>query len=239
MGAEIKSIDLQNLVVLQELDHKVHQVQERVKRIPNELKELDKILQDSRQVLDQTQGTVEINNKERRRLEGEVEILRQKLSRFKDQERQVKTNKEYQALVSEIENVKREISAREDEILERMVAAEECEEKSRLAQEDFQRKEAEVSSRIRELEAFANESAIRIEELQNERRQLESMISSDLLHQYRRIASARNGIALAAAKDQSCQACHVRLRPQLFADLKMNLRIITCESCNRILYYSS
>jgi uncharacterized protein len=238
MGAEIMSVELQNLVVLQELDQKIHQVQEKVKRIPNELRDLDKTLQESRKILDQTQGTLEINNRERRRLESEVEVLRQKLSRFRDQERLVKTNKEYQALVSETENVKREIAAREDEILERMVAAEECEEKNRLALEDFNRKEAEISARKKELETFAGESALRIEELHQERERLEVVIAPELLHQYRKIATARNGVALAAARDHSCQACHVRLRPQLYNDLKMNQRIITCESCNRILYYS-
>jgi len=43
---------------------------------------------------------------------------------------------------------------------------------------------------------------------------------------------------MAAARDQSCQICHVRMRPQLFSEIKTNQRIVTCESCNRILYYS-
>jgi uncharacterized protein len=238
MGTETMSVGLQNLVVLQELDQKVHQIQEKVKRIPQELNELDKTVQESRELLEQAQGTVEINTKERRRLEGEVEMLRQKLARYQDQRMQVKTNKEYQALLTEIQNAEREIAAREDEILERMVAADECDEKNRLALEDLRRKEAEISARKSELQAFVNEAGLQIDELERERQLLEDMIAPELLRQYRRIASARNGVALAAAKDQSCQACHVRLRPQLFNDLKMSQKIITCESCNRILYYS-
>jgi uncharacterized protein len=238
MGTETMSVGLQNLVVLQELDQKVHQIQEKVKRIPQELNELDKTVQESRELLEQAQGTVEINTKERRRLEGEVEMLRQKLARYQDQRMQVKTNKEYQALLTEIQNAEREIAAREDEILERMVAADECDEKNRLALEDLRRKEAEISARKSELQAFVNEAGLQIDELERERQLLEGMIAPELLRQYRRIASARNGVALAAAKDQSCQACHVRLRPQLFNDLKMSQKIITCESCNRILYYS-
>ena len=63
-------------------------------------------------------------------------------------------------------------------------------------------------------------------------------IPESLLEQYRRIASARDGVALVAVTDQSCQACNVRLRPQLFAEVKASQHIMTCESCNRILYYA-
>jgi len=65
---------------------------------------------------------------------------------------------------------------------------------------------------------------------------MESRIGQDLLSRYRRIADARKGIALAEAKDELCSACHVRIRPQMYAELKLTEIIHSCDSCSRILF---
>lgn len=229
--------DLQGLIRLQELDLKIIQLQDRTKQIPYELHQFNQTLDSSRQLLEHSTKRTEDENKERRRLEGEVDLLRPRLSKYKGQLMEVKTNKEYQAVLHEIETVEREIRAKEDQILEKMVGVDDAERKAREAKKILEEEEKRVSGQRRELEQAAAQIDREIARLNEERSVVLQQVTRNLLQQYQRIASARRGVALAQAKDQSCQACHVKLRPQLFNDIKSNRFIITCESCNRILYY--
>ena len=230
--------ELQILIRIQQLDLKIVELQERNEQIPQKIQTFKQRLEASRRTVEESVTSAKERDKERRGLEGEVDSLREKLSRYQTQLMEVKTNKEYQAMLHEIDSVEQEIVGREDKILEAMVAVDEWKEKLRRARLQLDEEEKEVSGKTSELEAFTARAEGEIDKLREEKSQLLGEIPSGLIQQYERIASARYGVALAEAKDQSCQACHVKLRPQLFNDLKTNQFIITCESCNRILYHA-
>lgn len=233
----LENSELQRLIRLQELDLKIVELKEKSQQIPHQLELLDQSLETTRRHFEDSHQRTEEEHRQRRLLEGEVEMLRQKLSRYKDQLMEVKTNREYQAMLHEIANVEGEIRRQEDQILEGMLAADEWEQNVREARRRVEETEKQVAAQRQELAAFARQSEEEITRLQGERPRLLEQIPSLLVGQYEKIAAARRGVALAEARDQSCQACHVKLRPQLFNDLKLNRSIITCESCNRILYY--
>jgi len=69
-----------------------------------------------------------------------------------------------------------------------------------------------------------------------ERKGLEISISSDLMPRYERVRKARGGIAVAAARNEVCEICQVRIRPQVFQEIRRNDQIIACDACQRILY---
>jgi len=230
--------ELGRLIRFQELNLKIVRLEDRTQQIPEEVERLSGILEESRQALEEKHQLIEEEQKRQRQLELEVEALRDRLSKFRTQLMEVKTNREYQAMLHEIEGTGKEIEEKEDQILEGMMAIEERQELARQAKEVFQREETEVSEKRSQLERSATQAESEIAELQKRRRQLEGEIPEGLNQQFQRIASVRNGVALAEAKDQSCQACHVKLRPQHFSEVKTNLKIMTCENCNRFLYYA-
>ena len=228
---------LQKLIDFQQLDSKISQLQERAHGIPESIEELNGTLADSRTELEEAEALLGEENFRRRDLELEVEALRETLSKYRSQLMEVKTNKEYQAVLQEIASAEGEIAKKEDQILEGMMAIEEKEPLAKKARREFQQKEKEILQKSSELEKFASEAQAQVDDLQQEKSQLQAQIPEGLRQQYERIATVRNGLALAEAKDQSCQACHVRLRPQLFAEVRTNQEIITCENCNRFLYW--
>jgi predicted nucleic acid-binding Zn-ribbon protein len=69
-----------------------------------------------------------------------------------------------------------------------------------------------------------------------ERKEMEASISPDLLPQYERVRKHRGGVAVAAARDYVCELCKVRIRPQVFQEIRRNDKIIHCDACQRILY---
>ncbi len=225
------------LINLQELDSKMLNLEDRIHQIPEEISELDQTLDDKRKSVEELDSLVNEGNKQRVLLEGDVESFKDKLSKYKTQLMEVKTNKEYQAMLHEIENTNQEIRTIEDQILEQMMKVEESEQQLGEAKQKLSTQESLLSKKRDELESSGLKIQGNIDQLKDEKDQLEKQIQDELLQQYKKIALARNQIALAEAKNQSCQACHVRLRPQLFNEIKTNQKIITCESCNRILYY--
>ncbi len=233
----IANSELHTLIELQELDLKTVELQEKREGAPREIEVLNQALEASRRTFQESTGNMEEHNRRSRQLEGEVELLRERFSKYKTQLMEVKTNKEYQAMIHEIESTEQEIRLKEDQVLEGMMAVDEWEKKLLQMRRELEVEERGTAAKRQELERLALQSQEEISGLQQKRTQLLQEVPQRLIEQYQKIASARSGMALAEARNQSCQACHVKLRPQLFNDVKTNQFIIACESCNRILYY--
>ncbi len=229
--------ELQRVRQLQEVDLQLQDLRDRLDQVPQQVSELDRAVEENRRVLEEADAIVEEQRREQRHTENEVGSLREQLSRYKTQLMEVKTNKEYQAVLHEIETMERRIEAKEDQILELMLASEDrLKEKRALEQESHTRDEKLRLSRT-EAESFSSQAATEIERLKQERENLASALPPGRLLQYQRISRARGGRAMSRIIDGSCQVCNVVLRKQLIAEVKTAARIATCEACNRILYY--
>ena len=228
--------DLRNLIALQDLELRIADLQKQVTDTPNKIQSLDKELQRIQtEHQDRVARLKELSNL-RRTLEGGVDLLRAKLSRLKDQLMAVKTNKEYTAMLHEIQAAEDQIRSEEDKILEVMEEMEGMEKNLKAAEQEMLKKSAELKESIGQVNESVPLMESELDKLQEEKLVLESKIGPELLSRYRRIAEARKGIALAEAKDELCSACHVRIRPQMYADLLRTENIHACDSCSRILF---
>lgn len=228
--------DLRNLIALQDLELKIASLQKQASDIPGQNQLLENELQRIQAGYDEKVARARELSNHRRTLEGQVDLNRSKLSRLKDQLMSVKTNKEYTAMLHEIQAAEEQIRSEEDKILEFMEQMENVDAELKVAEREMQKRSAE----IREAMRAANDSVPGIEaelaRLNEEKSRIEAQISKDLLFRYRRIAGARKGLGLAEAKDELCSACHVRIRPQMYAELLRTENIYACDSCSRILF---
>ncbi len=227
---------LRNLVALQDIELKIAGLQKQVLEIPAQIQGFEEQLKNIEAEYQKRENRLKEQSNYRRSLEGEVDMLRSKLSRLKDQLMAVKTNKEYTAMLHEIQAAEGDVRVQEDKILDVMEQMEEMEKDLKIAEREMFKKRAEIKESIQK----TNESTPLMEsdlvKLREEKAQIESLIDPELLSRYRRIAEARHGVALAEAKDEICTACHVRIRPQMYAELLSGENIYTCDSCSRILY---
>jgi len=226
---------LKLLVEFQKMETRVSLLEEEIQQIPKEISRHEKELQEYALQLEQAKQSTEDAEKHRRALEGEVESLRQKISTYKSQLMSVKTNEEYQAMLHEISYVEKQVSAKEDAILEHMLDSDRLAEEVREVGKAYAEKEKAFSAQKKELEGQAVEDTEELKNLENKRTELEGSLPAEYLARYHRVASARNGLAVAPLAGQNCSACHVRLRPQLIAEVKKGKTIIQCENCSRIL----
>jgi hypothetical protein len=139
-------------------------------------------------------------------------------------------------MLHEIENVEREIKAREDQILLEMERAETL--GAEVKREEVVFKNAEERHRAETKTLAERQAALEAEigRYRGERESVAQGLADDLLELYGRVARLR-GSAVAAARDEMCQVCHMKLRPQMYMDLKRNEEIVQCPACNRILYF--
>jgi predicted nucleic acid-binding Zn-ribbon protein len=229
--------DLRNLITLQDLELNIVSLQKQSSQIPGKIQNLESELVRVRDAYEQEVTRSNDLANQRRTIEGEVELLQTKLSRFKDQLMTVKTNKEYTAMIHEIQMAEDQIRSEEDKILDIMEQTENVDQFLKKAEQEMIKKSAEIQEEIKK----TTESAPRLEtdlaRLQEEKIRVEATIGRDLLARYRRISKACKGIALAEAKDELCSACHVRIRPQMYAELLRTENIYECDSCSRILFH--
>jgi uncharacterized protein len=228
--------DLRNLIALQDLELSIAGLQKEVSDIPNKIQNFDselKSIQTGHQ--ERVTHSKELSNR-KRTIEGQVDLIRTKLSRLRDQLMAVKTNKEYTAMLHEIQMAEDQIRSEEDKILEVMEEMDGQEKDLKHAEQEMLKRSAELKNDIRKTEESAPLLTSELAKLSEKKVLMESQVGAELLARYRRIAVARKGIALAEAKDELCSACHVRIRPQMYADLLRTENIQACDSCSRILF---
>jgi uncharacterized protein len=227
---------LRNLIALQDIELKITSLQKQISETPHKIQHLKDELETSQRQHQERMARLQELTKLRRTREGEVDLMRSKLSKFKDQLMAVKTNKEYTAMLHEIQMAEDQIRSEEDKILEIMEEAETREGELRKDERELKARTSELEEKIRQAEIAIPGIEAEVARLAETRAATESLVERDLLSRYRRIADARKGMALAEAQDELCTACHVRIRPQVYADLLHTEAIHTCDSCSRILF---
>ncbi len=230
--------DLETLVDLHRADVELRRLDQELIALPEQKAAIEARIVEDRAALDAAKAALDDLSKNRRHLELEVQDFEARRSKYKGQLGDVKTNKEYTALLHEIEAVDREIRSREDEILEAMEKVEVGQAAVRKEEASFKVVEAERRQEIQKLEAATREAEARRSDVLAQRDARVKTLNPEILGEYLRILKSR-GTALSEARDGACMTCHVKLRAQVFVDAKRNDAIITCSSCSRILFYDA
>ena len=148
----------------------------------------------------------------------------------------VKTNKEYQAGLHEVETIKQAISSTEDGILSGMDELENAAAAVSRAQAELDRARQRCQDRQ---QSVALELATRLEEIEaqkNRRDDIIAQLQPDLLASYQRLLQARNGIAVTLAEDEQCLGCSMHIPPQVYNEAVFGETLVQCPHCRRILY---
>jgi len=228
--------DLKQLIRLQSIDLAIQELRTRIDRFPGASKALDEQLRSAQSGLEQSKEKVKNNQGNRKKLEAEIGSIETKISKYRDQMMSVKTNEEYRALQHEIEHSQSTIRKIEDDILNLMMEAESGQSEIKAAEAQLKEDQQKVDKDRKQLSEVNQTDLSALESYLKERKAIEATISADLVPHYDRVRKARGGIAVAAARNEVCEICQVRIRPQVFQEIRRNDQIIACDACQRILY---
>jgi predicted nucleic acid-binding Zn-ribbon protein len=229
--------DLQHLIQLQDLDLAADRARRRVAELPAAQQALDARLADKTAQVTRIKERIAAGQAARREVEKELAVVQGRLSKYKGQLMEVKTNKEYQAMQKEMATAEHDVRAHEDTLLEHMEQAETLAAELKEAEAALKAEQALVARDHKVLEAESAEIEQELARLTAARTEVISTLSRDVLALFERVAHGRKGVAVAEARDGLCTLCHVRLRPQVFNEVRRNDALHQCDSCTRILYY--
>jgi len=230
------NVDLKNLIRLQTVDLSILEIQGRIDVFPGQSKALDAKLSAANAALEAAREKSKSDQASRKKLEGEVAGFEAKISKYREQMLSVKSNEEYKALQKEIEHAQDAIHKVEDGILNLMMAAENVQAEIKAAEAQLKADQQVVNQERKALEAENQKDVSALEAYLLERKSIEVQVSPDILPRYERVRKFRGGIGVAAARDYMCDVCKVRIRPQVFQEIRKNDQIIACDACQRVLY---
>ena len=229
--------DLERVIALQRLDSAVHDAERRLADEPERVKALDARLETAKERVTSAKARLTDNQNARRAIEKEVALHQGRLSKFREQAMAVKTNQEYHAIQKEIGFAQTEIKTHEDKILERMLEADDLTALVKRSEKELAEEQKAVDAERKAITSEHGELQASLERFAAERKNLVAALDPQVLAVFELISKRRHGVAVAEARDGICTICHVRLRPQVFNNVRRNDTIIQCDSCQRILYF--
>jgi hypothetical protein len=230
-------VDLERVIALQRLDSEASAARKKLAEGPEREKAFDERLEAARQRIAEAKARLAENQEARRAIEKEVAVHQGRLSKYRDQAMAVKTNQEYHAIQHEIAHAQGEIKKHEDSMLERMVEGDDLAATIKASEAQLAAEQKTITADRKTMHEEHAAVQIALDGLGAGRAAIVAAIDKRVLAIYDIAAAKRQGIAVAEARDGGCTVCHVRMRPQMFNEVRRNEAIVQCENCQRILYF--
>lgn len=230
--------ELEALLQVQRYDARLMDAQRKRDEIPRRREALRAALDQAKASYEHAKKELERVRLDRRGQEKEIEVVQSEGAKLERQLLDLKTNKEYQAMLHEIELLKTKRSDRETLVLECFEREEFLVAQARQAEQKIAEEERKLKSGEAELEKEAATLDQTIHSLRVDRDHVRPSIPVPLLARYDRLAGTRNGIAVAEVYKGACGACFTALTPQAMQEVRRNDAVLQCESCGRILIWT-
>lgn len=231
------SPDLEHLIHLQQVETRAADAQHRIASAPDRIAQLDAKLTATHDAVTASTTALAENQSARRVLEKDQLAVQQRLSKYKEQLMEVKTNHEYHAMQQQIAATTAELGRVEEQILVSMMAGDEVSAALKAAQIQLKEDEVSIGEVRQAIESDARAAERTIAECAAERATVVAALSPSTLATFEYLLRARQGVAVAQAADGYCTMCRVRLRPMVYQHVRRNDEIVQCDSCQRILYF--
>jgi uncharacterized protein len=228
---------LRPLIDLQALDLRILEIIEQQKKVPQQINAAEAPLKEIRKRLEDSSASVEALIKDRRSYERDLEAHEGQVQKLRGRLSELKTNKEYQAHLFEIEMANKKKSEMEDHVLSLMERIEKAQQETKEAQGSVVEAERAFSESQKALQALADRLASEFAQLEQKRTELTALLNKDMLDRYSRLKAMRKDLALAPVRSGICCGCRLQLPPQLVAQVKRSDALLSCSYCNRILYW--
>ncbi len=230
---------LVRLIELQRMESAADGIQEKKKNLPILMNDSEQEYKSICDVVEAQRMQVDGLRKRRKERDSQLQAGQESLKRTRERLFEVKTNKEYQSMLKEIEIFEGKNSRLEDEVIslldeldrleaELKVQERDLEDRRRLHEEERRKMEEELNSLNGELEDCTRKNA-----------EIRKEIPAEILRKYEKIKGIGRGLAVVAVWKEVCGGCHMTIPPQLYNDLQKTKALITCPNCNRIIYWEN
>ena len=227
------------LVRLQTIDSDIQRIETRLGKVDGEIAALDSELDEFESSIKGKVAIGEEYQKTFRSLESDANMNLPKIVKSKEKLTSVKTNKEYQALLKEIEDLKTANSKIEDQMLEILEQSDTAEAQLSEKNQEFEFAKNRVAGEKAGITMAAEKDRTRLAELQVDFQTVLDTVNPDILKAFRSVRSRIGNLAVAKVEDAVCAGCHMNIPPQMYNELQRFESIMYCPQCQRIIYSSN
>lgn len=232
------SEQIKSLAELQKLDSEIFHLNREASSCPVEKKKLEEAFEKKKAGLKAAEDALKALQVQQKSKENDLLSREDKIAKLKSQLYTLKSNKEYQAMELEIKGAQADKSLLEEEILKSFDAVEEAKGRVAREKEALALQEKAFRTEAASLDQKASDLAAQSAALTEKRKAFLSGVDARLLTQYEKILNKRDGLALVPVVHHACGGCHVELPAQTVNEIQIGEKLITCESCARILYWA-
>lgn len=220
---------------LQELDLRIDGLVAEKEQLLARSEELRQKVAGARSALETMQGDLALLEEEKGRLEENIALERDNITRSEGRLREIKTQKEYQAVQREIAAAKKLQTELEDQVLQLLARIEDIRGTIAVDAEKLEALESEVGGADAELVDAVARIDLQLGGEGVSRQTLLVDIPASLLRRYTQLREQRRGIAVVEARDGSCMGCNMQIPPQMYNLLFRGDDLHTCPHCQRVL----
>ena len=227
---------LKDLYLLQTILSEMDRIKVLRGELPNEVKDLEDEIAMYQTRIQKYKDEVTELKRQAQKLQGEIEDRTAKINKYREQQKNVRNNREFDFLEKEIEFEGLEIELDHKKIRESEAAQELKAEDIAKTREQLSDSEHILVEKRKELDEIVSETRQEVESLQAKAKTIEPLIDDRTLKAFKRIRkNARNGLGIVSVQRSACGGCFNRIPPQRQLVIKMHKKIIVCEYCGRIL----
>jgi uncharacterized protein len=228
---------IEQLLILQDRDRKLRTLRAEHKNAPLEKQAFADKVTGAQKQLDAARQKAKEFELERKKLETEAQVVRDKIAKYQVQKFQTRKNEEFAALSHEIERGEKDVQAIEDRELELMDASEKQKPIVADAEKAFAATKAQSERQTTDLDIKIKALEEQIGTVEAERKKLAAEIEEDLLDTYDRLIRSKHGDAVVALQHEVCSGCHMKVTPATSSKARARKEIVHCENCGRIVYW--
>ncbi len=221
---------------LQQNDDRIRELELKIIEIPAAIKKLEDERDGKVTIIENTKNKLNENVKAREKLESEIQQIKEKIKKYKEQMNKSTTNKEYQGFMTEIKFEEEQIGLVEEKIIERMLESDEIMKEIRESEAEFEKIAEEYNQIIKKSTQTLADTKTALAAALKNRALLRKQIPENLLKHYDHIAKNKGGKAVSPVESNFCGICNVKVRPQRFSELVSSDEMFFCENCARILF---
>ena len=227
------------LVRLQTIDSDIRKIEKRLGKVDGEMAALDSEIRDFESSIKKMVSNGEEHQKVYRSLESDASMNLPKIANSKNKLSSVKTNKEYQSLLKEIEDLKTANSQIEDQMLEILEQIDTAEAQLREKNSEFNSVNVRVAGEKAEITKTAEQDRARLATLQVDFQKILDTVNPDVLKAFKSVRSRIGNLAIAKVENAVCEGCHLNIPPQMYNELQRFESLMYCPQCQRIIYSST
>ena len=230
--------ELEKLIALQNLDTSIRKLEKDLEAIPQRRADIEGEFDRRAFEIRALESRRDDAKHNRSRLENEVIDQKTRAERAERNLMSSKKQDEYTAAIREADAARKQISALETQILEQMESLEQAEAALNERADEIATLNSDREARLKAFDEETKSQSELLAAQRIEREQVFANLPKAMSGMYARIkARIRDGVAVAEARNRSCTACFMSLRPQVMAEIRRGEDVITCDNCGRILYF--